>query len=137
VGGEQTRDLAHRTASRTRCGIYLGVLYWINEAAMRAVTSNDWQSYIRLTHHMLPATMPIATVGRRGQTTVPREIREQLDLKEGDRLLFLVREGEVVVRCLRETLLDLVGSVPQYGQTDSEGIRKDVMDWVARGYEDE
>jgi AbrB family looped-hinge helix DNA binding protein len=81
--------------------------------------------------------MPIATVGRRGQTTVPREIREQLDLKEGDRLLFLVREGEVVVRCLRETLLDLVGSVPQYGQTDSEGIRKDVMDWVARGYEDE
>lgn len=81
--------------------------------------------------------MPIATVGRRGQTTVPREIREHFDLKEGDRLLFLVREGEVIVRCLRETLLDLVGSVPNHGHTDPEAIRQDVIDWVARGYEDQ
>ena len=36
-----------------------------------------------------------SVVTRKGQVTVPVEVRRQLDLKEGDRVAFVVEEGEV------------------------------------------
>jgi AbrB family looped-hinge helix DNA binding protein len=37
----------------------------------------------------------LSIVTRKGQVTVPVEIRRELDLKEGDRIAFVMREGEV------------------------------------------
>lgn len=42
--------------------------------------------------------MNIATITQKGQTTIPAEIRKQLDLHPGDKIGFEVQNGNVVVR---------------------------------------
>jgi AbrB family looped-hinge helix DNA binding protein len=71
--------------------------------------------------------MIVGTVGRRGQLTVPREIRRWLDLQKGDRIAFLRRGDEVVLQPLTDTLLDLRGSVPVDEPQDFAAIREQVI----------
>ena len=71
--------------------------------------------------------MIIGTVGRRGQMTVPREIRRSLNLQEGDRVAFIRRGEEVVLQPLTDTLLDLRGSVPVDEPQDFATIREQVI----------
>jgi AbrB family looped-hinge helix DNA binding protein len=71
--------------------------------------------------------MIIGTVGRRGQMTVPREIRRSLNLQEGDRVAFIRRGDEVVLQPLTSTLRDLRGSVPVDKAQDFAAIREQVI----------
>lgn len=71
--------------------------------------------------------MAIATIGRRGQMTVPRVIRRLLDLQEGDRIAFITRGDEVILQPLTHTLLDLRGSVPVAGPQDFAAVREAVV----------
>ncbi|MDR1163587.1 MAG: AbrB/MazE/SpoVT family DNA-binding domain-containing protein [Candidatus Accumulibacter sp.] len=41
--------------------------------------------------------MNLAKVSANGQVTVPVEIRRRLQLKEGDKLLFIERDGRIVI----------------------------------------
>lgn len=41
--------------------------------------------------------MPTSTLTSKGQTTVPKEVRELLDLEEGDKLMWEIRGGKVAV----------------------------------------
>lgn len=51
-----------------------------------------------------------STMTVKGQVTVPREIREQLGLKTGDRMAFTVLgDGTVVMRPKTRRLADLAG----------------------------
>jgi antitoxin PrlF len=48
----------------------------------------------------------VSTLRAKGRVTIPKEIRERLGLKEGDRLVFLVDErGNLLVRPERQSLL--------------------------------
>ena len=38
------------------------------------------------------------TVGKKGQVTIPKEIREKFGLKEGERVVFEIRGDEIVMR---------------------------------------
>ena len=76
--------------------------------------------------------MIVIKVGRRGQITVPKEIRESLKIDEGDRLAFVQRGNEVVLQPLTRTLLDLRGSVPVSGLQDFKAIRRKVIAEHAR-----
>ena len=71
--------------------------------------------------------MIISIIGRRGQMTVPREIRRSLNLREGDRVAFIRRGDEVVLQPLTNTLLDLRGSVPVTEAQDFDAIRNQVI----------
>ncbi len=71
--------------------------------------------------------MIISIIGRRGQMTVPREIRRSLNLREGDRVAFIRRGDEVVLQPLTNTLLDLRGSVPVTEAQDLEAIRNQII----------
>ena len=71
--------------------------------------------------------MIISKVGRRGQVTLPRAIRRQLNLKEGDRVAYVISGEEVVLLPLTRTLLDLRGSVPVSEPQDFESIRRDAI----------
>lgn len=63
----------------------------------------------------------------KGQTTIPKRIRERLHLEPGDRVLFVERKGEVVLQPVKHTLLDLKGSVePRQSPEDFDKIREDV-----------
>jgi AbrB family looped-hinge helix DNA binding protein len=54
--------------------------------------------------------MPTATLTSKGQVTIPKEIREKLRLKTGDRVLFWVDdEGGVRLRAQNVSLLDRIG----------------------------
>jgi len=61
--------------------------------------------------------MTEATMTVKGQVTVPREIRNRLGLKSGDKVAFtILSDGTVVVRPKTRRLADLVGSLTRLGQ---------------------
>ncbi|MCE2440637.1 MAG: AbrB/MazE/SpoVT family DNA-binding domain-containing protein [Candidatus Latescibacteria bacterium] len=76
--------------------------------------------------------MPIAKVGRRGQMTLPREVRKALDVEEGDHIVFVRRRHEFSVQPLNRTLLDLRGSVRVSGRQDFDAVREHVRRTRAR-----
>lgn len=68
----------------------------------------------------------------RGQTTIPKHIRERLGLEAGDRVLFLVKDGEVVLQPVKHGLRDLQGSVkPRRKPEDFDEVRREVRRRVA------
>lgn len=61
--------------------------------------------------------MPDATLTAKGQTTIPKEIRERLGLEPGDKLTFTaLSDGTVVMRAKTRRLLDLAGTLTRPGQ---------------------
>ena len=71
--------------------------------------------------------MNIIKVGRRGQISIPRNIRQTLNLQEGDRLAFIQRGNEVILQPLHQTLKDFRGSVPVSELQDFKAIRQEVL----------
>ena len=71
--------------------------------------------------------MHAAKVGRRGQITLPKEVRRILRLNEGDRVAFVEKGGEIVLQPLTSTLLDHRGSVPVDQPQDFARIRREVI----------
>ncbi len=68
----------------------------------------------------------------RGQTTIPKKIRERLNLQAGDRVLFLEKDGEIVLQPVTQTLRDRRGSVePRKKPEDFNDVREDVKKRVA------
>ncbi|OZC01130.1 AbrB/MazE/SpoVT family DNA-binding domain-containing protein [Rubricoccus marinus] len=67
--------------------------------------------------------MPSTRIGRRGQITVPKAVRQSMGLAVGDRVAFVERGGEVVLRPVRQSLRDLRGSVPVDGPQDFDAVR--------------
>jgi len=65
-------------------------------------------------------------IGRRGQMTLPRIVRDWLDVGEGDHIAFVRCGSEIVVRPLTHTLLDLRGAVKVHGPQDLEAVRQAV-----------
>jgi antitoxin PrlF len=53
--------------------------------------------------------MPTSTITSKGQTTVPKEIREVLNVGPGDRLTWEVRGGKVVISTGRPSLFSWEG----------------------------
>lgn len=74
--------------------------------------------------------MTTARIGRRGQITLPREIRERLHLLEGQRIAFVIKGDEVTLQPLTTTLRNLRGSVRVDGPQpqDFEEVRRAVKE---------
>jgi AbrB family looped-hinge helix DNA binding protein len=60
--------------------------------------------------------MPSSSLTSKGQITVPKAIRDFLNVAEGDRLDFVVQDGQVVVRPGVRDLRDLAGLLRRPGQ---------------------
>ena len=67
--------------------------------------------------------MITAKVGRRGQLTLPKEIRETLDIQEGQRVAFVKRGGSISLLPLNESLSDHFGSIEVEGPQDFDALR--------------
>jgi AbrB family looped-hinge helix DNA binding protein len=77
--------------------------------------------------------MSASTVTRKGQVTIPKTIRDRLGVKEGEKVFFVVRGGEVVLKVLRGNILDLKGSVkPSARPEDFESVRRSVKQAVSK-----
>jgi AbrB family looped-hinge helix DNA binding protein len=57
-----------------------------------------------------------STITSKGQTTVPSEIRKRFNLRSGDRVLWHVEEGRIVLRAKNRSIKDLVGMLHRPGQ---------------------
>jgi len=74
-----------------------------------------------------------STITRKGQVTIPKVIRDRLGIKEGEKVLFVMRGEEVVLKVVKGTILDLKGSVkPSARPEDFERIRQSVRRAVAK-----
>ena len=51
-------------------------------------------------------------ITRKGQTTIPKKIREFLNLKPNDKLYYIVEDMKVVLKPIHGDILQLKGSVP-------------------------
>ncbi len=65
----------------------------------------------------------IVKVTRRGQTTIPLEIRQKCGIKEGDRLLVELTEKGILFKPIPK-LLDMAGFMAGYGTP--EEIKKEI-----------
>jgi len=58
-----------------------------------------------------------ATLTSKGQTTIPKEIRDSLRMKAGDRMTFtLMPDGTVVLRLKRTSVTELGGTLYKKGR---------------------
>jgi len=61
--------------------------------------------------------MSVTTLTSKGQTTIPKEIRDSLGMKPGDRMTFtLMPDGTVVMRVKRKSIVDLAGVLHKKGR---------------------
>jgi len=66
-----------------------------------------------------------STITSKGQTTIPKEIRELLKLKPNDKLYYIVEKSKVTLKPIHGNILELRGSVtPKESATDFDEIRK-------------
>ena len=58
-----------------------------------------------------------ATLTSKGQTTIPKEIRDRLGMKPGDRMTFtLMADGTMLVRIKRKSVAELAGMLHKKGR---------------------
>jgi antitoxin PrlF len=61
--------------------------------------------------------MTEATLTSKGQTTIPKEIRDRLHMKAGDRMTFtLMPDDTVVMRLKSKSVVELAGSLHKKGR---------------------
>lgn len=61
--------------------------------------------------------MPVAKMTTKGQTVIPKEVRDHLGVKPGDKIDFIVKgDGEVVVRPLNLDVRRLYGILHKPGR---------------------
>jgi AbrB family looped-hinge helix DNA binding protein len=58
-----------------------------------------------------------STLTSKGQTTIPKEVRDRLGLKAGDRMTFtLMPDGTVLMRVKNKSILGLAGALRRKGR---------------------
>ena len=55
--------------------------------------------------------MPVSVLTSKGQTTIPKDVRNLLGLKQNDKIFYLIEGKRVVLKPLKGNILDLRGSV--------------------------
>ena len=71
----------------------------------------------------------IRTVTKKGQVTIPVEIRRLLGIKSNDRVMFSMREGQVVISVAQETLESAFGAVaPLHHPEDFQQLRDQAIE---------
>lgn len=73
--------------------------------------------------------MDLARVSSKGQITIPIEIRNKLNLKEGDKVLFLEENGRIVLAnssyvALRDMQEEMKGKAEEVGLDSEEDVNE-------------
>jgi len=72
----------------------------------------------------------IARISSKGQVTIPKPLRERLELKPGSQVAFVVRDDRVEVEPVKESILSLRGIIPVDSPQDWEEVRRKTMEIV-------
>jgi AbrB family looped-hinge helix DNA binding protein len=76
--------------------------------------------------------MSMSVLTKKGQTTIPKDIRNFLNLAPNDKILYLMEGKKVVIKPLKGNILDLKGSVKAKGKPiDFKKLRSETKRKVA------
>ena len=77
--------------------------------------------------------MELARVSSKGQITIPIEIRKKLNLKEGDKVLFLEENGNVfVLNASLVALREIQENMKDEGKKQNLNSEEDVNEYVEK-----
>ena len=77
--------------------------------------------------------MSMSVLTKKGQTTIPKDIRNFLNLAPNDKILYLMEGNKVVIKPLKGNILDLKGSVKAKDKPiDLKKLRSETKKKVAR-----
>ena len=74
----------------------------------------------------------MSTVTKKGQVTIPKPVRDQLHIKEGDSLQFEVRDGVVIVKRKEQRSLLSLGGIAK-GRKIGTGNEREYAKRTAAG----
>ena len=78
--------------------------------------------------------MPVSTLTAKGQTTVPKKVRDALGLKPSDRIVYRIEDRRVVMEAAEQSVDELYGAFgrSQMAPMDSETLRSEFEEATAR-----
>lgn len=77
--------------------------------------------------------MELARVSSKGQITIPIEIRKKLNLKEGDKVLFVEENGNIfVLNASLVALREIQGNMKDEGKKQNLNSEEDVNQYVEK-----
>lgn len=68
--------------------------------------------------------MSLATLTSKGQITIPKDIRDKLELKPSDRVIFTIENDHAVLKPIRGNILDIGGSVKVSAKVKAADFKK-------------
>ncbi|MBI4763084.1 MAG: AbrB/MazE/SpoVT family DNA-binding domain-containing protein [Deltaproteobacteria bacterium] len=68
--------------------------------------------------------MPIVTLKTKGQMTLPKEVRREMDLKPSEKMMISVEGNLIIIRPLKGSILDIGGSIPISESLKPIGFKK-------------
>lgn len=74
--------------------------------------------------------MILTTITSKGQTTIPKEIRDYLHLQTGDEIGFYIQDGNVLIKPMTGDIKELKGSLKSYA---SRTVSVEEMNQAVRG----
>lgn len=84
--------------------------------------------------------MSVATLTSRGQITIPKEVRDSLNLKTSDKVAIFVANNTAILKPIKGDILDIGGSIKVKNKekpVDFEKVRREVLGKIARNAAEE
>lgn len=76
--------------------------------------------------------MTTSTITSKGQTTIPKEVREYFHLKAHDRLLYIPEKDRIIIKPFTGTILDLKGAFPVKRKLNFKKLRERMVKHIAK-----
>ena len=76
--------------------------------------------------------MSVSVLTSKGQTTIPKDVREALNLKPHDKLVYVIEKNRVTIMPTKGDVLDIKGSLKENKPLNFRKIRQDTKKIVAK-----
>jgi AbrB family looped-hinge helix DNA binding protein len=74
----------------------------------------------------------LVTIGPRGQITIPKSLRQALNINPGDTLVLIQVGNEIKLRPVKKSIFDLQGTLSLDKPIDFDTMREKVKEHVAK-----